>query len=144
MEIFWLIAIIVLLAIEIFTLGLTTIWFAGGALIAFIAAELGAPLLVQIILFLIFSLVLLIFTRPVALKYFNGRRTKTNSEGLIGKRAVVTQTVGDSSDAGTVIINGITWTAITEKISEKIEEGKIVKITAIDGVKLIVKEDDGL
>ena len=40
--ILWLAAVVVLLVIEIATLGLTTIWFAGGALIAGIAAVAGA------------------------------------------------------------------------------------------------------
>ena len=62
--ILWLAAVVVLLVIEIATLGLTTIWFAGGALIAGIAAVAGAGRVVQFVLFLIVSLILLIFTRP--------------------------------------------------------------------------------
>ena len=141
MELLWLGILIVLLLIEIFTLGLTTIWFAGGALLAFVAAELGAPLPVQIVLFLVVSLVLLIFTRPVALKYFNAKRTKTNSEGLIGKQAVVTQAIDNSDGVGEVTVNGLVWTARTEDFSGSIEKGKTVTIIAIDGVKLIVRED---
>ena len=141
MELLWLGILIVLLLIEIFTLGLTTIWFAGGALLAFVAAELGAPLPVQIVLFLVVSLVLLIFTRPVALKYFNAKRTKTNSEGLIGKQAVVTQAIDNLDGVGEVTVNGLVWTARTEDFSGSIEKGKTVTIIAIDGVKLIVRED---
>lgn len=144
MELIWLAILIVLLIIEILTLGLTTIWFAGGALLAFIAAEFGAPLPVQIVLFFIVSLVLLIFTRPVALKYFNAKRTKTNSESLIGKQAVVTQSIDNSLGVGEATVNGLVWTARTEAFSGSIEEGKTVTIIAIDGVKLIVREDNEL
>lgn len=141
MELIWLGVLIVLLLVEIFTLGLTTIWFAGGALLAFVAAEFGAPLPVQIVLFLVVSLVLLIFTRPVALKYFNAKRTKTNSESLVGKKAVVTKEIDNSAAVGEVMINGLVWTARTPEFSGNIAEGSTVTIKAIDGVKLIVEED---
>lgn len=45
--VYWLIAIILLLVIEAMTMGLTTIWFAGGAVIAFIACLAGADLMIQ-------------------------------------------------------------------------------------------------
>ncbi|MDE6852698.1 MAG: NfeD family protein, partial [Lachnospiraceae bacterium] len=87
---YWLIALVVFLIIEIITLGLTTIWFAGGALVGFIAAILQFPLFVQIALFLLVSLIMLIFTRPVAERYFNAQREQTNVNSMIGKEAKVT------------------------------------------------------
>ena len=45
---YWLILFVILLIIEILTMGLTTIWFAGGALAAFLAGMLGLGLPVQI------------------------------------------------------------------------------------------------
>ena len=74
----WLAVAIVLLVVEIITLGLTTIWFAGGALVACVAAALQADFLVQMMLFLVVSVVMLFFTRPVAMRYMNKNRTKTN------------------------------------------------------------------
>ena len=71
---------VVCIVVELITMGLTTIWFAGGALIAAIAAALSLPLWLQILLFLAVSLVLLYLTRPVAVKYFNKDRVKTNAE----------------------------------------------------------------
>ena len=85
----WLVLLIVFIGIEILTLGLTTIWFAGGCVPAFIAALCGAPVLVQILVFLTVSLILLFFTRPVAVKYFNRDRIKTNAESLVGRTAIV-------------------------------------------------------
>lgn len=142
MELWWLGVFIVLLIIEIFTLGLTTIWFAGGALIAFIAAEFGLPLPVQIALFFAVSLVLLIFTRPVAVKYFNARRTKTNSDSLVGETALVTMDIDNSLGKGQAIVNGLEWTARAENPDTRIAAGRQVIITSIDGVKLIVKEEN--
>ena len=137
---YWLIALAVLLVIEIVTLGLTTIWFAGGALIAFIAALLGVDLWVQLILFSIISLVLLIFTRPVAMKRLNKNRVKTNYEGLIGKVVKVTKTVDNQSQSGEAVVNGQEWTVRSLNEDVIFEPGTKVKIVNIEGVRLIVTE----
>lgn len=140
MQLLWLGMFITFLVIEIFTLGLTTIWFAGGALIAFFATLLGFEIPVQIVLFLLVSLVLLIFTRPVALKYFNAKRVKTNSESYIGKTAIVKEAIDNDKNVGQVMFNGIEWLAKSVN-GEQIEEGKTVVIDNIEGVTLMVKED---
>lgn len=88
MEIIWLALTAVLLIIEIVTLGLTTIWFAAGALFAFFAALLGMNQGIQIGVFVVVSVVLLFFTRPLAVKYLNTKTIKTNTEALVGKTAV--------------------------------------------------------
>ena len=75
--VYWLILFVILLIIEILTMGLTTIWFAGGALVAFVSGVIGFGLPVQVVAFLIVSVILLVLTRPLAVKYFNkvaGRR----------------------------------------------------------------------
>lgn len=87
--IFWLGAFGVLLLIEILTLGLTTIWFAVGALAAFLLTLVHASLAIQMIVFFIVSLVMLIFTRPIMTKYLNKKTTKTNAESLVGRRSRV-------------------------------------------------------
>lgn len=85
MMIFWLVLLIVCIVIELPTMGLTTIWFAGGALVAILAALLHVPVFLQVILFLLVSLLLLFFTRPIAVKYFNKDRVKTNVESMVGR-----------------------------------------------------------
>ena len=91
--VYWLVIFIVLLIIEIITMGLTTIWFALGALAAFLAGVFGFGTAVQVGVFLVVSLVLLALTRPVAVKYFNKDRTKTNAESLIGQHGLVVEDV---------------------------------------------------
>ncbi|MDD5935673.1 MAG: NfeD family protein [Clostridiales bacterium] len=135
---YWLIGLAVLLLIEIITLGLTTIWFAGGALVAFIAAICGANIAVQIVLFVIVSLILLIFTRPIAMKRLNKNRVKTNYEGLIGKVVKITKTVDNSNQTGEACVNGQDWTVRSYNDDEIIEPGTKVKIVNIEGVRLIV------
>lgn len=135
---YWLIAVVVLLIIEITTLGLTTIWFAGGALVAFLASVLGASFLVQFILFFVVSIVLLCFTRPIAVRYFNNHRARTNYESIIGQTAKVTSVIDNYNLTGSASVNGQEWTARSERDEEIIEVGVQVKIVAIKGVKLIV------
>lgn len=138
-SIYWLIIFLVLLVIEIFTLGLTTIWFAIGAIAAFIASLFGAGLIVQIVLFIVISIITLLLTRPLAVKYLGKNTIKTNVEEIIGKTAVVTKTIIDSNSAGEVKLNGEIWMAKSEN-GERIEEDTAVEIVAVNGVKLIVKK----
>lgn len=137
--VYWLIGIIVLLIIEALTMGLTTIWFAGGALAAFIACVAGAGLEIQMILFVAVSLVLLFFTRPFARRYINKETEKTNVEGLIGREARVTKRIDNRAETGEAILAGQPWTARASEDSEILEPGEIVIVEAVRGVKLIVK-----
>ena len=111
---YWLIAFIVLLVIEIITMGLTTIWFAGGALVAFVMGLLGFDLVIQVIAFLAVSVLLLILTRPLAVKYFNRECQKTNAESLIGKQALVLEDVDTLHSSGRVEVNGQEWSRLRE------------------------------
>ena len=140
--IFWLILFVVLLIIAIFTMGLTTVWFAGGALVAFVLAFAGLGLPVQIIVFLLVSILLLVLTRPIAIKFFNQERQKTNADSLIGQRAVVLETIDTLHGTGRVEVNGMEWSAKVEDATAVIEAGTVVSIEGIQGVKLIVKKEE--
>lgn len=139
-SIIWLVILAVLLGIEIATLGLTTIWFAGGALIAFLVSLLGGPLWLQITLFLTVSVVLLMFTRPLAVRYMNRDVQKTNVDSIPGKTGIVVQKINNLQAEGSVTVNGMEWTA-RSKTGEVIEEGTVVKVFGVEGVKLIVEEE---
>ncbi len=136
----WLGALILFIIIEIATTSLTTIWFAGGSLAAFLANVLNAPLWLQIVLFIVVSLVLLIFTRPIMLKAMKSGELKTNVDSLIGKQAKVTENISNIDDTGAAVVNGQEWTARNVVPGEVIEAGEIVEIVEISGVKLIVKK----
>ncbi len=139
--IFWLVVIVAMAVIEIITLGLTTIWFAGGALVAFLASLLGANLLVQSILFVVVSVLLLAVTRPLAVEFLNKGRTKTNAESLIGKTAVVLQEIDNLKAKGMVSINGQEWSARASE-EDGIPVETQVEIVEISGVKLLVKRKE--
>lgn len=139
LTIIWGILFVILVVVEIATMGLTTIWFAFGSLLAVILAALNAPLWLQIIVFIIVSLVLLFFTRPIALKYFNNARTKTNAESLVGEIALVTEAIDNLKGQGTVFIHGQEWSARTANDDHTIGKDFKVRICEIQGVKLIVE-----
>lgn len=138
-EIIWLVILAVCLIAEIATLGLVTIWFAGGALVAFFVALVTDSLLIQMIVFFAVSLLLLFFTRPIAARFYNNKRTKTNVESLVGEYCKVTEEIDNFNGTGTVFLNGLEWTA-RSKSEEVIPLDTRVKVCAVDGVKVIVEK----
>lgn len=139
MMIFWLVLLILCIGIEVLTLGLTTIWFAGGALVAIFAALLYAPIFIQVILFFLVSILLLFFTRPIAVRYFNRDRVKTNVESMVGRQAIVTGEIDNLKATGQVTVSGQEWSARSIDDKVRIPAGAVVIVTAISGVKLIVR-----
>lgn len=139
LTIFWLVLVAIMLVIEIFTLGLTTIWFSLGGVAAAIAAGLNGPLWLQIVLFAGVSVVVMVFVRPFAVKVLDKSRAKTNIDELPGQKAEVIETIDNEKESGTVRLRGVEWMArsVDDMV---IEEGKVVTIQSVSGVKLLVKE----
>ena len=135
----WLAAFVVLIGIEAATMALTTIWFAGGAVAAFLAAVLGASVQVQLVVFLIVSLILLLFTRPLAIRFVNRETVKTNVDGLIGRKAKVIKKIDNNEPSGAAVIDGQEWTARSADDAVTIPVGTHVVIKEVRGVKLIVE-----
>ncbi|MGN0375407.1 MAG: NfeD family protein [Butyrivibrio sp.] len=136
----WLGLVVVFIIFEVCTTSLTTIWFAGGAMLSFILALLKAPLWTQITAFVVVSVLLLIFTRPLVEKVLKVGTSKTNIDSLIGQKAKVLVEINNDKDMGFAVVNGQEWTARAEDGSEIIPEDALVEIVAISGVKLIVKK----
>ena len=137
---YWLIAFVILVVIEAATLALTTVWFAGGAIAAFLLSLAGAGTNAQLSVFAVVSFVLLFFTRPWAMRHVNSHATKTNADSLIGRQARVTEEINNLSGTGSAVINGLEWTARSEKDDSVYPVDAVVEICAIRGVKLIVKK----
>ena len=137
----WLVVLIVSIGVEVATLGLTSIWFAGGAVVAVIVAAFQGPVWLQILLFFAVSLLLLFFTRPIAVRYFNRDRVRTNVESMIGRQAIVTSEIDNLQGIGQVTVGGQEWSARTEADGMNLQPGTVVDIVAVNGVKLIVKVD---
>ncbi len=133
----WLIIFAACLIIEIITLGLTTIWACGGALIAMIIAFFSGSLALQVVAFLIVTTILFFTTRPLAKKHMDNKLEKTNVESLIGKHVIVSADIDNLKSQGQVMIGGVEWTA-RSKNGDTIESGTEVVINEISGVKAIV------
>ena len=135
----WLALLVLFIITEIATVQLTTVWFAGGALIAMLLAAFGVKsITIQVIAFLAVSIALLLATRPLVKKHINKKSQPTNADRSIGQQAVVTEEINNLSGKGSAKINGIEWTARSEN-GEIIPAGTTVTVTKIDGVKLIVR-----
>lgn len=139
MQFVWLGIAVILFIIEAATMGLTTIWFALGALISMVLAFLNLPLAWQILLFLIVSSILLLFTRPVAINKLKIGKTKTNAESLVGQPAWVVQEI-TPEQKGQAKVAGQTWTAAAADGGSIAVDEKVI-IERIEGVTLYLKED---
>ena len=136
----WLALLIIFLVVELITVGLTSIWLAGGALVALLFSVIGLDLVWQVVAFFVVSFLLLFFTRPFAMKYINARHEKTNYEGIVGKVVRITERVDNLQQTGHAVVNGMDWTARSEDDEEVLEVDSLAKVVEISGVKLIVKK----
>ena len=134
----WLVLLVIFGIVEAATVGLTSIWFAAGALVAMVAALLHAPLWAQIVLFLAVSFVALLLMRPLAKKYLTPSFQPTNADRIIGQEAVVTETIDNLKGRGLVSVDGTVWTARAED-EEPIAAGTVVKVLLIVGFKVFVE-----
>lgn len=142
---FWLTLTVIFVLIELAcSFNLVTIWFAiSSLLMVFLSGfteMLDAPIRFRLHLgiFLGLSFILLLSTRPVALKKLKIGKEKTNIDSLLEQEAIVTKKI-PKYDKGEIKIQGKHWTAISEN-NEDIEENEIIKIIKFEGVKAIVRK----
>lgn len=140
MVIVWIIVFAAAVILEAASFALVSIWFAAGALGALIAAAVGAPLPVQLIVFALLAGLLLLFTRPLLKKLFPNKFIPTNFELEVGKTAVVIEKIDNNAGKGRVRLGGVDWAAVSEN-GKKIPEGEIVKVKEVRSSKLIVEND---
>lgn len=138
---FWIAAAVVFALIEAATFGLTTIWFAAGAVAAIGASAIGANFYLQTAVFFVVSIALLYFTRPIAKDYLKIGAFKTNVSEIVGQKAVVKKKILPH-ETGQVKIKGQIWTAVSEDGTE-IEENAEVVVAGVEGVKAIVRRKKG-
>ncbi len=137
MNLFWGLMFLIFLFIEIITINLVTIWFAIGSLIAFFVSLVYDSLIVQIIVFIVISIISLLLTKPIVKKLKINNFEATNSDRFIGKSGVVTKKITPKTK-GEVKVLGTIWTAVSD---ENLEENDDIIVEKIEGVKLIVKKE---
>lgn len=135
--IYWLIGLGAFIIVEMITLGLTSIWFAGGCLAAFLAGLAGAPLWLQIVLFLAVSILLLLFTKPVVERHLNRSRERTNVESVRNRECKVIEEIDNFNQRGKVVLDGMEWTARSAE-GNKIPAETKVSVVDVRGAHLEV------
>lgn len=140
MVILWIVVFAAALIIEAASFALVSIWFAAGAVGALIAAAVGAPFWLQLIIFGILAGLLLIFTRPLLKKLFPNKFIPTNSELEVGKTAVVIEDIDNETGRGRAKLGGVNWAAVSAD-GEKISAGETVTVKEIRSAKLVVERN---
>lgn len=135
----WVAVIIIGVAIEAFTLNLSAIWFAVGAVAALLAGSIGLNLPAQLVIFVLFSALLLILARPFCRKFLRPKNEPTNADRIIGEPAIVVQDIDNMQETGEIKIFGQIWTARSAD-DTLIPKGAAVRVVAIRGVKAIVEK----
>jgi membrane protein implicated in regulation of membrane protease activity len=120
------------------------IWFAGGALIASIVALMGFNEIIQFSVFLVSSVIFLLFARPIVKKYIHldKEAAPSNVYTLIGVKAIVLTTVTQMNGRIKIMNTGETWSAYTYDYYDPIEANNQVIIKEVDGAKLVVVPKD--
>ena len=135
MTLMWLFIVIITLIIEASTFNLITIWIALGALCSMIISMYVDNVILQLVVFIVVTVITLIGTRPFVKKFLHIRKERTNLDGIIDKTGIVLEDITNKSP-GIVKAEGKTWTAISD---EDIKTGEKVKIINLQGVKLKVE-----
>lgn len=134
----WIIALVLFLVVEGATYGLVSIWFALGSIFGLIGACFGAPVWLQLTLFVIITGVALLLTRPLVKKYVDGKKVKTNADMYVGEEGIVLEDIDNLKAVGLVKVRSFEWTARSVG-DEPIPKGTLVRGVRIEGVKLIVE-----
>ena len=135
--IIWLVLLVVFLLLEAATVVMVSLWFAAGSLIALLASALGAPIWLQVALFLIVSAALLACLRPLVRKHFTPSLTRTHVDAVIGGTGYVTADIDNAAATGSVKLGAMEWTA-RATAGNRIPKGTLVKVDKIEGVKAFV------
>ena len=140
--IFWLVVMILFLILEMVTISLVSIWFVGGSLAAFLVSFAVNSPWIEAIVFLAVSLLLLLLLRPMATKLGVKQKDQIRSgaQALVGKRAIVTEKIDNLHATGAVQVNGQFWSAKSPDDDITVAKDSVVKITEVDGVRLVVEE----
>lgn len=138
----WALIVVGMIIFELVTLGnLVSVWFAIGALGALLVSFVSGNLVIQVIVFIILSILSLVFVRPITKKILVGSETATNADRLIGQKYILAKEITQEA-WGLINIYGEEWSATTADNSS-IEANSLVEVVAIEGVKLIVKKVEG-
>lgn len=137
--IIWLILVILMIVVEVATYQLVAVWFALGAAVALIVSLFDLSTTVQILVFVIVSLIALVLSRPMVKKLQSAPKEKTNADRIIGQTAKVLQPI-TPDQKGRVEVDGQDWAAAAQNKGDSFAAGEDVTIIRIEGVTLYVQK----
>jgi membrane protein implicated in regulation of membrane protease activity len=133
----WLVVAVLLGVAEAFTLSLAFGLLSGAALVAAVAAGLGAPLFVQLLAFAVTGGVGLVAVRPVARRHMAlPPPSRDGSHALVGLQAVVIREV--TASHGLIHLSGEDWSARPYEEDLVIPVGVRVDVLQIQGATALV------
>ncbi len=135
----WIAVLVISVIIEALSMQLMTIWFAIGAICAWIVSVVGGPIWLQLCVFVGVSILTLILTRPIALKYLNPKHEPTNADAVPGKEGIVVAEVRPVEGIGQIKVGGQIWSAKPEDGTNVIPVGTRVQVLRIEGVKAVIR-----
>lgn len=136
--ILWLIAAAIFCAVEAATVGIVSLWFAGGALAAMAAALFGGALWLQLTVFLVVSAALLLAFRPFVRKVIAPGITQTNANAMMGREALLTEDVDNLKETGSLRLDGKEW-SVRSETGDILLKGTRVAVVRLEGVRLYVE-----
>lgn len=129
------------LIIEFVTMEMASIWFVAGGIVCMILASVGVRWEIQLVVFIVLSLVLLLALRKIALKFLLKKdNTKTNAESAFGETYKLLTDITEDN-MGTIKINGVVWNVVSAD-NKPIQKGELVRVLKISGNKYIVEKGD--
>jgi len=136
----WIALIVVAIIVEVLTDQLISIWFVPGAIVATILDFCNVNLIWQVLVVLLLAVVGIVFAKMFLIKKLRTDIVKTNIDAIIGERCVVTEKIDNYVGCGQVKIKGQIWSARGVGEDDIFEEGDVLHVVAIEGVKVICKK----
>ena len=136
---FWLAVMVLCIVIEAVTFSLTTVWAAVSALFMIFFCKTEVPLRWQFLIFFLITIVLMVFTRPFAVKKLKLGRVTTNVNTLDGQEVLVVKKIAKFEKGEVKASNGVVWNAMAESEGE-IAKGEVCIVVRVEGNTLVVKE----
>jgi len=131
----WLIIVITLGLLEVFTTNLVSIWFVLSGIVTMFVSKFTDNLYIQIVVFVVIGIILMPLSKKIY-KKINTNKEKTNFDRIIGMKGIVTEDI-TKDNIGEVKVDGKRWSAYSDT---DISKGECVKILSINSVKIKVKK----
>lgn len=136
----WIGVIVAAIIIEVLTDQLVSIWFVPAAIVSTILDFCNVGIIWQVLVFLIVSAAGIVFAKIFLPKLSTSEVLKNNIEAIIGEKCIVVEKIDNFAGCGQVKIKGQIWSARGVDEDSIFEEGEILHVVAIEGVKVICKK----